>query len=126
MKKRFILTMAAVLLCAAAVSAQADRYTSRDVDVDPALIPATPTAVWTFTVYVEEMTLTNASTNDVTCTIQDRQSTPRVLFSDTIGGKGTGKSSHYVMRYNGRKMPGGVTWSCTDGAAVVGYIQGKR
>jgi hypothetical protein len=103
-----------------------DRFGSYSVDIDPTLIPATPTAVWTFTVFVDEVTLTNESTSDVVCSILDRQASPRTLFSDTVGGKGTGKSSHYVMKYNGRKMPGGVTWSCSTGGAVSGYMQGRR
>lgn len=119
---RIIFVLAVLALCAQGQ----DRFTARDVDTTPALVPATPTDVFTHTVYVEEITLTNTSTSDVICTIQDRQSTPRVLYSDLVFGKGSGKASHYAMRYNGRRMPNGITWSCSDGAAVVGYIQGKR
>ncbi len=113
--------IAILFLVAAVVLAGGDRFTARDVDTDPALIPATPTTLFSFTVYVEEITLSNKSASVVTCTIQDRQGTPRELFAGSIGA-----NTLYTMRFNGRKMPSGITWSCTDGAAVVGYIQGKR
>ncbi len=117
------MTLARVLILAvlALVAEGGDRFTARDVDTTPTLIPATPTAVWSFTVYVEELTLTNKTATAVTCTIQDRQSTPRELFRGTIAA-----GTLYIMAFNGRRMPGGFTWSCSDGAAVVGYIQGKR
>ena len=57
----------------------------------------------------------------VTCSILGPATTPRELFSGVVNA-----GSAYVMAFKGRKMPGGITWSCTDGAAVIGYMQGRR
>jgi hypothetical protein len=111
-----------ILFLAVLSLAGQDRFTSRDVDTDPVLIPATLTAVFTFTVYVAEITLTNETDAAVTVTIQDRQSTPRALFKDlSIAAKTT-----YVVPMNGRKFPGGIAWAASSATAVTGYIQGKR
>jgi hypothetical protein len=83
--------------------------------------PATATALFSFTVYVEEITLTNKTDSNVTCSILDRQSTPRELFTGVVNA-----GSVYVMPFKGRKMPGGITWSCTNGTAVIGYVYGRR
>ena len=119
-----LITLLAVLLLASMAAAQTpQRFYPGERDLDAQWVPGTPTDAVSVTVYVNMFTLTNTSGSDVTCRIFDRQSPPKALFYDTIGGQGSGKSSHYVMAYRGRKMLGGISWSCTAANAVVGYIQ---
>jgi len=95
------------------------RFASFQKEIDPMLVPAVDTAVpgISATVYVNEITLTNVTGGDVTCSILDRQATPRAVFSNTV------HPGVYIMPFKGRKMPNGITWSCTGGGtAVVGYI----
>jgi hypothetical protein len=96
------------------------RFSSTAVDTDPTPIPASLTTVFTGTVYVQEVTLTNITGADVTCTIQDRQATPRALYNNVV------KPGLYVFSFKGRKMPNGVAWFCGDSTSVVGYIQGVK
>jgi hypothetical protein len=125
---KLILT-AAVLMVAMAIhaSGQDSRFAAFQFEIDPMLVPSTdtpaPGVAGTATIYLNEITLTNTTASDVTCSILDRQGTPRVLYSDTLFAKGSGKPSHYVMDYKGRKMPNGITWSCSAANAVVGYLQ---
>ena len=103
------------------VHAQGDpRFASFQKEIDPMLIPAVAASVpgISSTVYVNEITLTNRSGSDVTCAILDQQGSPLELFSGTVL-----KNSVYVMDFKGRKMPNGITWSCSSGTAVVGYVQ---
>lgn len=97
-----------------------ERFSSSAIDINPTLVPATDTVVFTSTFYLQEVTLTNKSGADVTCTILDRQSTPRELYSNTVS------PGIYIFDFKGRKMPGGMSWSCTSSTAVVGYAQGIK
>jgi hypothetical protein len=91
---------------------------NRMTDTTPGLVPATTTDVATSTVRVYQITLTETSGSNTTCTIKDKQSTPREIFSGTVNA-----SSLYVIPFpNGRLSPGGLTWSCSSGTAVVGAI----
>lgn len=99
-----------------------DRFGAYTVETDPAPIPATLTAIFTSTIYVEEITLTNKTAAQVTVTIQDRQTMAREFMKDVPIAANT----LYVVRLNGRKFPGGLSWSASSANAVVGYVQGRR
>lgn len=125
--KRLLIIPVLIAALAVSASSQDSRFASFQKEIDPMLVPSSdtpaPGVAGTATVYLNELTLTNITGSDVTCTILDRQITPRALYSDTLFGKGSGKASHYVMDYKGRKMPSGITWSCNAANAVVGYMQ---
>lgn len=92
------------------------------VETNPALVPATDTDVATNTIYVEAITLTNITGSAVTCSILDKQSTPRAFLKDAA----LAANSAWVVPLpaGGRKFPSGVSWSCSSGTAVVGYMRG--
>jgi hypothetical protein len=97
---------------------------SRVVDMDPALVPATATDVTTTTIWVIMITLSNESGSDITCTVTDRQSTPRALVGPGITVRA---GEHWIQWYpEGRKMTGGIRWSCSNGSSVTGYIVGRQ
>lgn len=88
------------------------RYTT------PELIPAVDSAVFTSTVTLSQITLTNETASDVTCTIKTKQSTPRTLFGGTVTA-----NTLYVMSYPaGYQSPGGLSWYCSTGTAVSAQI----
>ena len=115
---------AATLICIFALALfgqdPGNRFSSSSVDIDPSPIPSVLTTVFTGTVYVQEVTLTNITGADVTCTIQDRQATPRALYNNVV------KPGLYVFSFKGRKMPNGIAWFCGDSTSVIGYIQGVK
>lgn len=110
-----------VLLSAVILTAQTakkrDQDWSSSADIGPSLIPASATDAIAQTVYIRELTLTNESGSSVDCTIQDKQGTPRKLFVGSVAA-----NTLYVMKFDDRKMPGGITWSCSSGTAITGYL----
>lgn len=92
-------------------------------DFAPGLVPATDTTVWTGDIVLEGGTLTNITTSDVTCTIMDKQSTPRAFMYNTkIPANSVAVMGSRMSRY----MPGGLSWSCSSGTAIVGYLQARN
>lgn len=102
------------------IAQTSDRFSSGAVDINPIPVPAVATSVFSTTVYVQEVTLTNINTVDVTCIISDKQVPPRALYSNLVS------PGILVFDFKGRKMPGGVTWNCSDSTSVIGYIQGIK
>lgn len=94
------------------------------VETEPGLVPATSTTVTTATTWITMLTLSNTSDSAVSCTVADRQSTPRaVVGPDLI----VSAKSIYIMSFpEGRKALSGVTWACSSGAAIVGYLVGRQ
>jgi len=91
-------------------------------ETTPGLIPATLADVYTKNIWLSEITLTNKSAGTVTVTVQDKQTTPReVLAAVSVAANTT-----YVIRFDARYCPGGVSWSASSGTAIVGYLRGKR
>ena len=84
------------------------------------LLPSSPADVITGDIWLVELTLSNTTGSDVTCTISDKQGTPAALFNNIV------HPGLYIFPFKARKMPGGVTWSCGTAAAVVGSIRGMR
>ncbi|HLJ13438.1 MAG TPA: hypothetical protein VKV15_03005 [Bryobacteraceae bacterium] len=118
--KRSILVLSVLIF--AIFGQTSDRFSAYTVDTDPAPIPASLSAVFTFTLYVEEITLTNKTAMEVTVTIQDRQTPARDFMRDVP----IAPNDVLVIRMNGRKFPGGLSWSASTADAVIGYVQGRR
>lgn len=116
-----------VLLAATAQETRKRTEAIAMYDYGPALVPNTPTSVVAAAqVYLVELTLTNETTSDVTCTIVDQQTPARTVYSDTVAGKGTGGNSLLVVKFNDRRVPGGIKWSCSASSAVTGYVTYRR
>jgi hypothetical protein len=93
---------------------------SKHEQTTPGFVPNTITDVWTQDVYLEALTLTNETTSPVTCTIQDRQGTPRAYFkSVNLNGNTTYNDAHVPTRW----FPSGLSWSCNAANAVTGYLR---
>lgn len=118
--------IALVILCTSVAIAAPPTETSskfgRVEETTPELVPATDTDVWTRTVYLEEVTLSNITASAITCTILDKQSTPRALFKDVS----IAANSTVGARFSARYMPSGVSWSCSSATGIVGYMRAKR
>lgn len=121
MKKAFLicgLVALAVLAMGAVISRPEGHSTSWQTL--PAYVPNSPADVVAQSVYVEEITLTNASDSSVSVTVNDKQSSPLPYLSAVaIAARTT-----YVIDSKGRYFPGGVSWSATAANAVVGYVSG--
>ena len=122
-----VLILAAILLGAATIRESPnfnDRFfhETRYQETVPALIPATPESLWTADVWIEEITLTNASAAPVSVTIQDRQATPRAVLHEVPLDPG----ATYVIRFVARYCPNGVQWVASTANTVVGYVRVKR
>ncbi len=123
--KRFMLLTALVCL-----TITAQTFTGRPArldktfDFDAQLIPTSATTITNADTWIELVTLTNETSSDVTCTIQDRQSPARALIGPAIPLKA---KQHWIQEYKAyRKMKGGITWSCSSVNAVTGYIVGRQ
>lgn len=88
----------------------------------PAFIPATATDVHLSSFHITEITLSNVTAAPVTVTITDKQSTPVALYSAVS----VPANSVVAQRFEGRWMPGGVTWSAGSASAVVGSMRGHK
>lgn len=84
-------------------------------------VPNTATDVVTTDAYVFHVSLSNTSASVVTCTIQDRQGTPRPYFP-TVS---IAANQVYDDNPNGRYFQGGITWSCSAASAVIGEMWWK-
>ena len=121
--------LAILLLLAIAIGgvASAQSISGRDhftelLETTPGLVPSTAADVWTASVWVEEITLSNITASAATCTISDKQSTPRALFKDVSIAANSTVGARFTARY----MPGGFTWSCSSATAIVGYARVRR
>ena len=96
-------------------------YHLRPRHFDPKYIPSSLEEVFGSEVYLHEITLTNSTTSAVLVTIQDKQATPLPVLKDvSVPAKGV-----YVVRFEGRYCPGGLSWQADQASAVVGYIRGR-
>lgn len=88
----------------------------------PAPMPSTDTDAIVGNFWIEEITLANKTGSSDTCSVFDKQGTPReVIPAVPIAG-----NTVYVIDYKARYAPGGVSWSCTTGTGVIGTLRGKR
>lgn len=86
----------------------------------PEFIPNAASDVVAVDVYVDEITLTNVSSDVVTVTITDKQSTPAAYLSAvSIAAHGV-----YVVTTKSRWFPGGINWVASAANAVIGYVSG--
>lgn len=92
-------------------------------DFAPVLVPATDTTVWTGDIVLEGGTLSNITSSAVTCSILDKQGTPRAFMKDVSIAA---NSVTVLPSRMGRYMPGGLSWSCSSATAVVGYLQARN
>jgi hypothetical protein len=93
---------------------------SQHQQTTPGFVPNTITDVWTQDVYLEALTLSNESSSTVTCTIQDKQGTPRAYFKTvSLAANTTYNDAHVPSRW----FPGGLSWSCSAASAVTGYLR---
>ena len=122
-------TKAIVLGIALAIAAYAQQtiilgsfYTKPDrlIQLLPQLMPSSPTNLCAQDIYVTEMTFTNITGSAVIVIIKDRQVTPAIIFQSSIAA-----NTNYIVHYDSRWSPSGITWSADTGNAVVGYITGK-
>lgn len=95
-------------------------YTGSLVHNEPDFIPTTAEDWSDSDTSVEEITITNVSSNSVSVYIADKQSTPRAILDTTLPAK-----SFTVMRSGGRFCPGGITWVAGEANALVGYIRAR-
>lgn len=84
-------------------------------------VPNTATDVVATDAYVFHISLSNKSASTVTCTILDKQTTPREYFP-TVS---IAANQIYDDNPNGRYFQGGVTWSCSAANAVIGEMWWK-
>jgi hypothetical protein len=89
-------------------------------DFDPKYVPDSSEDVFTETVYLTEITLTNVTASSVTIQILDKQAIPLAIVDATLPAK-----QSYVIRFEGRYCPGGVSWVAGTASALVGYIRGR-
>jgi len=118
--KRAILLSTLICIAMSLSGQDGERFGATAFDIDPTPVPAVLTTVIGTTVYLREVTLTNITASDVTCLIQDRQTTPRAVYNNVV------KPGLYIMQFNGRKMPNGISWNCADSTSVIGYVQGTK
>lgn len=124
---RPICIAAGLLLLAVAVNSAVYRAPNFDnasgifvYEVKPARVPSSLTEAISGDIWIEEITLSNTTGSDVTCTIQDEQLTPMPLYNKAVAPGIVG------FRFSARWMPGGVKWNCGDATSIVGSIRGKR
>jgi hypothetical protein len=90
------------------------------------VIPVSPATLATATVYVDAIVLVNNSASNVTVRIRDRSTDcsngPCQLVSDDLVIMA---GSTYPIPLYGVAATGGITWSASDGTAIVGRITGR-
>lgn len=109
-----------IIISVGLLAQTSERFSTAAVDINPVPIPSVPTTVFSSTIYLQEMTLTNINTVDIFCSITDKQTPPRALYSNVVS------PGILVFAFKGRKMPGGVIWSCSDSTSINGYMQGIK
>jgi hypothetical protein len=125
------LILSLLLLGAAAYGQVTARYLVSEqnkrekiVEQGPSLVPLAATDIASTTTWVYMVTLTNESAGAVTCSIVDKQTTPRALVGPSLS---IAANTTYVISFpEGRKMPSGITWSCSSGTVVTGYVTGRQ
>lgn len=122
MKRLLLLLLVSALWATPPTIRRSDLTPLRGVDFDPMLVPDVEEDVFSKSVYLTEITLTNVTAGAVVVTVKDKQGTPRnVLGPLTIAANTT-----YVIRFDARNCPGGVRWSADTASAVVGYMRGLQ
>lgn len=122
MRIRIFLSLAAIGLALMLAAQTTDRFSATAFDMNPVLLPDSTTSVYTSTVFVDEITLSNSSSSEVVVTIADRQQTPLPLLP---GVKIQGNSA-VVVSMKSRKFPNGLSWSASQAGVVTGYVSGRR
>ena len=79
----------------------------------PALIPAVDSELFQYSVTIHQISLTNETASDVTCTIKTKQSTPRIVYSGPVLA-----NSLYVIAFPSGYQAPGLSWYCASGTAV--------
>jgi hypothetical protein len=88
----------------------------------PGDMPSTDTTVIAKDLWVTEITLANDTGSTDTCAVYDKQGTPKIIIPHVSLPAHT----IYVINFQARYAPGGVSWSCTTGTGVTGTLRGKR
>lgn len=96
--------------------------TSASLETIPTYIPAVTEDVFDSDCWLQELTLTNNASVDVTVTITDKQVSPKPILSKVPIGPG----EMYSVQFGARYMPGGMTWVCSVADALVGYARVRR
>jgi hypothetical protein len=113
-----------LLLCVAAVAQvvviEAPCEQLRSYAVTPIKVPATVADVFTSTVFVEEIVLTNPTDTARLVTISDKQSTAQEILVVSVPAYGV-----VHQRFGCRYAPSGVTWVAAA-ATVVGYMRVRK
>jgi hypothetical protein len=122
MRIRLFVTLAAIGLALMLAAQTTDRFSATSFDMNPVLLPSTTTNVFTTTVFVDEITLSNSSSSAVTVTVSDRQSSPMPL----LPAVSVPANSVVVAALKSRKFPNGLSWSASTPGVVVGYVAGRR
>ncbi len=117
---------AAVIILALSLSAADSLYPQGMAThvVAPVTIPASPTDVYTKTVWLVSVEFIPQSSTSPTCTVQDKSGTPIIIYNVIAL---TPNHSYRDSRPDTApfKMTGGLTWSCSDttvkGQLIVKY-----
>jgi hypothetical protein len=122
------IAFALFLVLAVALMAQINVLTSRPIlkrefDLDAVFIPATPTTIINQNIWLTSLTLTNTTTTDVQCSIDDLQGSPIPLIPNTVNGA-IPSGSVYAFSFDKTKMTGGVRWSCATGGVIAARLAG--
>lgn len=88
----------------------------------PAPMPSSTADVIVGNFWVTEITLANKSMSSDTCSVLDKQGTPREI----VPAVPIAANTVYVIDFQARSAPGGVAWFCTTGTGVIGTLRGKR
>jgi hypothetical protein len=120
MKKILLLVLVACAASAQVVVLEAPCDQLRSYAVTPIKIPATVADVFTSTVFVEEIVLTNPTSTARLVTISDKQGTAQEILVVTVPAYGV-----VHQRFGCRYAPSGVTWVAAA-ATVVGYMRVRK
>ncbi len=92
------------------------QYGRHEFEIEPALIPATPQVVTADDVHLLDLQLvTNVS---ATVNVTDGNGVAIIPTNKSLTAGDT-----LILEFNGRLCPGGISWTCSNGAAVVGYAR---
>lgn len=117
MKQIIIALLFASVLAADVTVVEAPCGQLRERVVTPKKIPATVENVFTATVFIDEIVLTNPTATSQLVTISDKQTSPQEILVVTVPAYGVVHS-----KFNCRYAPSGVTWVAAA-ATVVGYMR---
>jgi type IV pilus biogenesis protein CpaD/CtpE len=123
--KKILLVSLMGLLAACAVKAQVTVVDApceqlQQRVVTPKKIPATVEDVFTATVFIEEIVLTNPTATARLVTISDKQTSAQEILVVTVPAYGV-----VHQRFGCRYAPSGVTWVAAA-ATVVGYMRVRK